>query len=291
MTQAELRARQKREALRITQNELKYNSRLRQLFARIIKTMEPAQDPMEIVSILRALERSPEFKAECASAARSMATAMSLADLQTWRQAAEVSTRGREIYLALKRETASNTEIGQTIEGIIQENAKLIRTVPQDIAEKFTETIRQRQMSGLRPDAILEELQQRAPMLTKEQARRIARTESGKAATALREARARKYHRDFYIWFTSHDERVRDSHRLMHNVICRWDDPPNPEMIAGEARNYGSYHPRGIFNCRCDALSIVALEDITFPHKCHSHGQIVTIKNLGAFRNFYGVAA
>lgn len=291
MTQAELRVRQEREALRITQNELKYNSRLRMLFARLIKTMEPARDPMEVVRILRALENSLEFKAECVSAARSMITAMSQADLQTWRQAAESSTKGREIFLALRRETASNTEIGQTIERIIQENARLIQTVPQDIAAEFTKTIRQRQMSGLRPDSILEELQRRAPQLTKEQARRIARTESGKAATALREARARKYHRDFYIWFTSRDERVRESHKLMHNVICRWDDPPNPEMLAGEARNYGSYHPRGIFNCRCDALSIVALEDIVFPHKCHSHGQIVTIKNLGAFRNFYGVAA
>lgn len=291
MTQAELRARQEREALRITQNELKYNSRLRRLFARLIKTMEPARDPMEIVRILRALERSPEFKAECENSARSMVTGMSIADLQTWRQAAEASMKGREIFLALRRETASNTEIGQTIERIVQENARLIRTVPQDIATEFTATIRQRQMSGLRPDAILDELQKRAPELTKEQARRIARTESGKAATALREARAKKFHREFYIWFTCRDERVRDSHHMMHNVICRWDDPPNPEMLAGEARNYGPYHPRGIFNCRCDALSIVALEDIVFPHKCHSHGQIVTIRNLGAFRNFYGVAA
>lgn len=291
MTQAELRTRQAREALRITQNELKYNSRLRGLFARLIKTLEPAQNPMEIVNILRMLERSPEFRAECERIARAMAVGASTADLATWRQAAESSMKGRDIFLALKRETASNTEIGQTIERIIHENSKLIRTVPEDMADEFTKIIRERQMSGLRPNVILEELQSRAPELTKVQARRIARTESGKAATALREARARKFHREFYIWFTSRDERVRDSHRLMHNVICRWDDPPNPEVLAGEKRNYGAYHPRGIFNCRCDALSIVALEDIVFPHKCHNHGQIETIRSLSAFRKFYAVAA
>lgn len=289
-TQNELRIRQQREALRITQNELKYNSRLRQLFARLIKTVEPARDPMDIVRILRALERSPEFWSECLLSAQAMVTAMAKADMQTWRQAAEVSTRGRDLFLALKRETAPDTAIGQTIERIVRENARLIRTVPQSIAAQFTSTIRERQTAGLRPEAILDELRKRVPELTKEQARRIARTESGKAATALREARARLYHREFYIWFTSRDERVRDSHRLMHNVICRWDDPPNPEMLAGEKRNYGAYHPRGIFNCRCDALSIVALEDIAFPHKCHSHGQIVTVRSPAAFRRLYSLA-
>lgn len=133
----------------------------------------------------------------------------------------------------------------------------------------------------------MEEIRAKAPNLTEVQARRIARTESGKAQTALIQSRAQSLGHAFYRWSCSMDQRVRDSHREMHNVICRWDDPPDPEALAGE-RSYGHYHPRGIFNCRCTAEPITSMLDITFPARVHVAGKIITVGGAKRFIDLFG---
>ena len=134
----------------------------------------------------------------------------------------------------------------------------------------------------------MEIFKKQAPHLTTVEARRIARTEMGKAATALVQERCDRFGLGLYIWDTVDDWRVRDSHKNMEGVICAWDDPPNPEALAGEKTTYGSYHPSGIFNCRCVPLPIVELDDITFPARVHHHGTIYDVKNLNELRTMFG---
>lgn len=279
----------KADALRLLKEEKSLNYRLRELFARLIQSLPETSNPVDLVHTLHIMQGNPFFLQECEKVARNMVTSVARGQYRTWREAAAASTNGRAIFLALKNETRADGIIGQTINEIIQANATKIKTVPQYLANSFTSLIQEHQLSGVRPDAIVNELLSQAPHLTQVEAKRIARTEVGKAATALREARARKYHRDFYIWWDCQDSRVRSSHSLMHGVVCRWDDPPNPERLAGEKRDYGAYHPRGIFNCRCDALTVIALEDIKFPAKAHYRGKIHTVGSLKAFKALYGI--
>jgi SPP1 gp7 family putative phage head morphogenesis protein len=46
-----------------------------------------------------------------------------------------------------------------------------------------------------------------------------------------------------YRWQTSHDERVRQSHKNREGKVYSWDDP--------------GPHPRSEVNCRCDAVPVM----------------------------------
>lgn len=270
--------------------EDRYRRRLNRIFKEIEERLAGLTDPSEITATLIAITNSPQFDRLCKEATRQAVTLLAVGQKATWRAASAASSKGRIIYKALKAET-SNGVIGQTINNIVLENANLIKSVPRDIARDFTQLARDRYVQGIRPEQIAKEMQAKAAHLTKVEAKRIARTEASKASTALIQARAEAYDRPFYIWDSVSDERVRDSHRKMDGVICRWDDPPNPEVLAHEKRDYGPYHPGDIFNCRCHPHVIIALEDIKFPAKIHVSGSIKTVQNLAQFKAAYGLAA
>lgn len=268
--------------------EQRYRRHIDRLLKEVERRIKGVTDPAAVERILLQIAASPRFNDLCLEAAQQVTTMLAVGQKSTWRAAATASSQGRRIYKALMQET-TNTALGQTISGIVLENAKLIKTCPQNMATKLSQLAKQRQFEGMRPESIMEEVMQEAQHLREFEARRIARTESAKASTALVQARAEALHLDFYYWRTAKDERVRDSHRKMDGVICRWSDPPNPEAMAGE-KSYGSYHPGGIFNCRCIALPIIALEDISFPARVHISGQIITIGSLKSFRERFEAA-
>ena len=237
-----------------------------------------------------ALERyaaTKEFNHFCEQAARQIVTMLAVGQQHSWRAAASASSKGRRIFLALQKELKTK-QIGGAIKNIIDANSLLIKTVPHNLAERFSRMAAESQYAGKRPDELLEIFKKMAPHLTDVEARRIARTESGKAATALVEARCDALGLGLYIWDTVDDSYVRKSHQTMEGVVCAWDDPPSPEKLAGEARTYGNYHPAGIFNCSCVPLPVVDLDDITFPARVHYHGSIRTVKNLNELRGLFG---
>ena len=270
--------------------ERKYN----RLVNKVLKELEKqlmaldSPTPQQIERALRRIAASPAFDRMCRAAAEQIVTMLAVGQKRTWRAAARASSKGRDIYRALMKET-TNTGIGQAISAIVSRNAELIKSVPRDIAQQFSEMAKTMQFEGYRPDEVAKEMLRRVPDLRKSKAKLIARTESAKAATSLIEARAEHYNRPFYIWWDVHDERTRSAHRKMHGVICQWSDPPNPEAIAGEKRSYGNYHPGGIFNCRCIPLCVIAIEDIEFPAKCHVAGKITTVGSLKLFKDLYGL--
>lgn len=270
--------------------ERRYRRMLNDIFRKMEEKTAGLTDPDEVARALRFFADSPQFESICREAARQMATMLAVGQKADWRAAASASSQGRKIYKLLMEET-TNTAVGQTISDIVAENSLLIKTIPRNMAGKVSELARQRRFEGYRPDDIMQEILEQQPHLRDFEARRLARTESAKASTALVQARAEAMNLDFYIWRTAHDgDRVRESHQIMERVVCRWSEPPNPEAMAG-VRSYGNYHPGGIFNCRCWAEVIVALEDLQFPVKAHKGGTIVTISNLDAFTKFYGLAA
>ena len=280
----ELLAAQRRKA------ERKYSNMIDRLLREVERKIEGLTDPNDIIRTLKLIAMSPQFARLCEEAALNIATMTAVGQKATWRAAAASSSQGRAIYKALKAET-TNTLLGQAIQDIVIENSKLIKTVPRDMAERFSKLAQQRWSEGVRPSSITKEMLAEAKHLREFEARRIARTESAKASTALVQSRAEAMNLDFYIWRTARDgDRVRESHQIMEGVICRWSDPPNPERLAG-VRSYNSYHAGGIFNCRCIALPVIALEDISFPAKVHISGRIETIQSLQAFKERFGIAA
>jgi SPP1 gp7 family putative phage head morphogenesis protein len=163
---------------------------------------------------------------------------------------------------------------GARVAQIIRENAKLISSIPLHAATTLTDEITKAQQRGARPETIAKLMRQRFPQLLRSRVQLISRTETSKASAALTRARAEELNLPCYIWRTSKDVRVRDSHRLMDGVVCFWNDPPAPEHLAGLVSSLGSYNVGDAPNDRCTASVVLTMDDITFPVKVHHHGTI-----------------
>ncbi|MCM3141669.1 phage minor head protein [Brevibacillus sp. MER 51] len=129
-------------------------------------------------------------------------------------------------------------------------------------------------MKGTRASDIAEQIKQFFPEATKAKAGLIARTEVSKTSTALTQARCEFIGADWYIWRTSEDARVRDSHQLMDDVIVKWNDPPNPEKLDGQKHAFGHYHAGCIFNCRCYSEPVIDMNLINWPAMVYYGGRI-----------------
>jgi SPP1 gp7 family putative phage head morphogenesis protein len=201
-----------------------------------------------------------------------MITHVRASNARSWQQAAAQAGMGREIYEALQEELQSS--VGQRVRNLIDENARLISSVPSQVATSLNREIANLQQRGLRPEAIAAHIRQRAPQLTKSRIALIARTETSKASTALTQARSESVGIPAYEWETSQDQRVRTSHKKMQGVIVFWNDPPSPEALIGENSSLGHYHAGNCPNCRCDALPIISLNTISWPARVYWNGRI-----------------
>jgi len=209
--------------------------------------------------------------------ARRMVTGTMVENARTWRAAACESMRGEDIYEALQDEMRG--PIGIRVRELIAENAKLIRSLPQDVASQVASMIATKAQEGKR----VESFEDLVPHVFRWKMRLIARTETSKASTALTQARSESLGIWYFEWFTSEDERVRASHRNMQGVICRWDDLPSPEKLIGEKSTLGRYAPGNCPNCRCGPKPLMRYNQVEWPHKVYSHNRIQFV-TLAAFR-------
>lgn len=205
--------------------------------------------------------------------AKRMITQVAVSNALSWRQAASQSSNGRIIYQMLRAETSASNVVGMRISQLINENATLISSVPQNVAAQLTRFIQEQQMKGLRSEAIVKMIGPKCNHLRRYEVARLARTEVAKADTAITRARAQSIGLNWYQWHTSQDARVRESHRKMNLVLVNWNDPPAPEILVGE-KSDGHYHAGNIWNCRCPAIPITSLADIRFPAKVYTNNSI-----------------
>lgn len=87
--------------------------------------------------------------------------------------------------------------------------------------------------------------------ITRNRAKFIANQETSLLTAKLNEMRLREVGITHYKWSTSHDERVRDTHKDLDGRIFSFDDPPIVDK-KGTRQNAGE--PYG---CRCRAIGVV----------------------------------
>ena len=203
--------------------------------------------------------------------ARRMITGVAVTNARSWREAALRSLQGRRIAFGLQAEMRG--VVGLRVNELIQKNAKLIQGLPEYLAQRVTAYVAREQRAGTRSAAIAKALHEKLPGFAKSRVKLIARTEVGKAESAITEARSEKLGLHWYEWATSEDQRVRPGHRKLATVLVAWSDPPAPEALAGET-SQGHYHPGCIYNCRCLSLPLVSLDEVRWPHKLYHHGRI-----------------
>ena len=218
--------------------------------------------PVQLLSTPQWLDRYAE------AAARRMVVGQLVQNARNWKAAAREAMRGRQIYEALQLEMQG--PVGDRVRELVAQNALLIKTLPRNVAGQVTEMIARRTLEGKR--AVTAE--QLIPHVFRVQARRIARTETGKAMTALTQARSENLQIPAYVWRSVLDSRVRKSHRLMDDVIVFWKNPPSPERLIGERNAPAPYNAGNFWNCRCSAEPLLRLDQVAFPHKVYDAGRI-----------------
>jgi SPP1 gp7 family putative phage head morphogenesis protein len=196
---------------------------------------------------------------------------VNIQNAKSWREAASRSTRPQMLYSALRREMAG--VVGSRVEELVRDNARLISSIPYEVSLHLTGEIARAQQTGARAETIAKIMRERFPRLTHSRVTLIARTETSKASTELTRARAEELELDWFIWRTSKDRRVRESHRHMEAVMCSWRELPSPERIIGE-RDHGEYAPGDIYNCRCFPEVVLNLNDVRWPHRVYTGGRI-----------------
>lgn len=254
--------------------ETQYQRAITNLLNSIWNNIRNITDPLGIDQAIRNMVNSRAFKSYAESAAMKMVTGLFADNGRTWRQASRSNMQGKMIHEMLKKNLSGR--VGAEMQQMIDRNAKLISTLPLDVAKHVTNHIKERSLAGKRAETIAEEIQQMFPGSSKARAALIARTEVSKVSTALTRARSEDIGIKWYVWRTSNDARVRSSHNIMSHVLIPWGSPPSPERLDN-LRSVGHYHAGEIWNCRCYCEPVIELEYLSWPHKVYYGGQIVVM--------------
>lgn len=221
---------------------------------------------------IKSFQNSNAYKNYIRLAVTNMITGVANQNYKTWRQASQKAMKGQLLYKGLLQEMERG--LGKTINDMIEDNARLISTLPTDVADKVVKNITALSYKGLRSSEIAKIIRQETDKHSRASAKLIARTEVSKATTALTQARSQEIGINWYCWRTALDgPRVRKSHRNMEGVFVNWSDPPSPEALVGE-KSVGYYHAGNIWNCRCYPEPIIELDDYTWPHKVYYQGRV-----------------
>lgn len=225
------------------------------------------------IDSMNSFQNSMQYEKFINSAVKRMVLPLDVGNQRTWREAAKKATKGKFLYRLLMDELKQGTR--QIIQKQVMENVLLIKTLPNDVAQKVVSDIAENALKGARAESIEKIIKDKTDQHSRASARLIARTETAKTMSALTKARCEQLGLRWYIWRTALDgTRVRLSHRIMEGVLVNWNNPPAPEELVGD-KSAGHYHAGNIWNCRCYSEPVLELEDIRFPARVYYNGQIV----------------
>lgn len=128
------------------------------------------------------------------------------------------------------------------LDGFVDEHKKLIKMVQREHLDKIGLILKRGIREGRLQKDIVKDLRQLTAM-SKRRSMLIARNAPLQYSGALTRHHQTSAGIKQYRWQTSHDERVRESHRTRDGKIYSWDSP--------------GLHPRSEVNCRCDAVPIL----------------------------------
>lgn len=164
-------------------------------------------------------------------------------DEQAWESAAQEI--GRSLRAQIK-----TTPVAPAMLAMQREQVALIKSLPIEASQRVHRLTVEGLSSGTRAKEIAKEIRATGAV-TASRAMLIARTETGRTATAMTAARAVHVGSVGYIWRTAEDADVRELHRKLAGTYHEWTEPP----VSGE--NGERSHPGAIYNCRCYAEPVL----------------------------------
>ena len=167
---------------------------------------------------------------------------------------AEVNNREQDAWRALGSAISAqlhrdltNTPLGDRVNQLMEEQVALITSIPIQAAERVHRITVEGLEDSIRPREVAKQIA-RSAQVTASRATLIARTETGRTASVLLQARCEEIGATHYVWHSLHDADVRPGHRAMDGKVCEWANPPAVKEDDGRVYHH---HPGAIWNCRC----------------------------------------
>lgn len=158
---------------------------------------------------------------------------------------AEVSTNLKnQTGVDLAAYLRSSPNITEKVNAMTTANVQLIKSIRSQYLDKVQNAVTQALVSGSLNKDLAAQIKALG-QTTEKRAMFIARDQSSKLNAALTQARHEDVGIKKYMWSTSLDERVRDSHADKEGLIFEYANPPAD-----------TGHPGHDFNCRCVAIPV-----------------------------------
>ncbi len=224
--------------------QLAYERRLRGV-SREVRKLIVAYNPVDLASLERLKQALYSYakliEPWSKQTVQKMILDVSNQDKNAWKN------HVKQMSLSLQREIL-NAPIGEAFKQLMEQNVELIKSIPIEAAKKVHERVIENLGTGERSTSLIEEIM-KVGNTTISRATMIARTETSRAANVFTQARAQFIGSEGYIWITSKDLVVRESHRKMNGKYVKWDEPPELDGMVG--------HAGCLPNCRCFSLPVI----------------------------------
>ena len=272
--------------------ERQFAKALSRVFAKI--PWEAVLASSDAHAFLAELVASSEYVELLTLASSRMVTSLFTDNARTWRSAAREATRGREIYDLLRQEFTgikgqdADELVRRRFWHIVQVTTREAQGIPKRVVDRSLRYIENETLSGRRAEDIANDIRKQIPQFTDAQVNRLSRTAVNSSQTAIVLTRMQGIGKEWYIWRTSKDARVRESHRHMDRVMVWIRDPPSPEKLV-DAGFQGVYHAGQHWNCRCYPEPVIDLAYVSWPQQVHFQGTIRTMTRAEFERRFGNV--
>lgn len=142
----------------------------------------------------------------------------------------------------------NSPNIAEKVNAMTTANVQLIKSIHSQYLDKVQNAVTQSLVKGTRNKDLVQQIKD-IGKTTEKRAAFIARDQSSKLNAALTQARHEEVGIKKYMWSTSGDERVRESHAEKDGKVFEYANPPAD-----------TGHPGHDFNCRCVAIPV--LDDV-----------------------------
>ena len=149
-------------------------------------------------------------------------------------------------YFGTRVDVLAEGPVGTFMERAIRENVDLIRTINVKYHDKLKDDLAKLARERPFDQAAIRKVLRTSYGSAGYNLRRLTRDQTNKTIGKLSEIRQTQVGITQYIWVTSEDERVRESHEANSGVTFSWDDPP---IRTG--------HPGNDIQCRCVPQGII----------------------------------
>lgn len=155
---------------------------------------------------------------------------------------------GRQLNRILEKKgektPRTNPNFQDTIDTFVESNISVIKSIETRYLDEVEQIVLQGVNNAQRIEDIASQIAQRG-LVSVSRAKFIARDQVAKVNAQIAEARQRNLGIKRYVWRTSRDERVRDSHRDREGKVFSWNKPPE------------GGHPGIDYGCRCTSEPII----------------------------------